>query len=186
MNKEEKFKIWDATNPSILEVKEYLNRISAITPLQLVFKTQDGTLIFDNHIRNLPFIGVLIENIIFYAKGFSNQDGCDLESHDLTVGDINNWIKQNIDAFAPNAHLAYENNAVLLYLHQDELRQIAEIFHYHQTFKKDLRLPKLHNRLIPWFKEKPNSTDAYHIDGITRASYFLEHFGDFWICSKKS
>lgn len=191
MNKEEKFKIWDATFPSVSEVKEYLDRICGTTPLPLVFKTDNGKFLFDNQIRDFPFVGVLIENMIFYAKGFSSRDryeenGCTLLYHNLSVKDIDNWIKQNIDAFAPNAHPVYENNAVLLYKHQDELRQTAEILEYHQAFKKDLRLPKLHQKLIPWFQEKPTSTDAYHIDGMTRASYFLESFGDFWICSKKS
>ena len=191
MNKEEKFKIWDATAPTVSEVREYLDRICGTTPLPLVFKTEDGKLLFDNQIRDYPFVGILIENMIFYAKGFSNRDrydenGCTLLYHNLSVQDVENWVKQNIDAFAPDAHPVYENNAVLLYKHQDELRQTAEILEYHKPFKQDLRLPKLHKSLIPWFEEGTSSTTVYHIDGETRSSYFLESFGDLWVCSKKS
>ena len=191
MRKEEKFKIWDATSPDVSEVREYLDRLCGTTPLPLVFKAEDGKFLYDNQIHNLPFVGILIEDTIFYARGFSNRDrydknSCSLLYRDLSVGDIENWIKQNIDTFASDAHPVYEQDAVLLHKHRDKLLQTIKILDYHRISGKDMRLPKLHDTLIPWVKKNPSSISVYHLDGMTRTSFFLEVFGDLWVCSKKS
>ncbi len=69
MKKHEKFKVFDACQPTVSEVKEYLERISGEAPFNLIF-VKDGKKNITNKLKKDlgELEGVIIDRTIFYTK----------------------------------------------------------------------------------------------------------------------
>lgn len=62
MTTQEKFDVWDSTHPTLAEVKEYLNRLKRVTPLQLVYREQRRDIVcnqYSFHARE-NLLGILL------------------------------------------------------------------------------------------------------------------------------
>ena len=188
MKTEEKFKIWDATEPSIPEIRDYLNRICGKAPLTLVYKNTDGTLKYCHEVLNEPFVGIMIEDIIFYAKGFENKDmydeNCKLVWPDISVENVNKWLSQNSQLFPTKPHLLNKRDALLLSTKQKDLNLTLQILDYHHSKNSSLKMPKFRYS-VGWHDSNRYSTSVFYANGSTTMKRYLEEYGDFWFCSDK-
>lgn len=185
MDTNEKFKIWDATEPQVSEVRAYLDRICGKTPAQLVYKNEDGTFSYtDTVCKERPLIGVLYYGTVFYLRAFCNQDlydetdgnfSCEKSVH---VGNVNDWISKN-DFFAPEAHIVYESDYRRISGHGEEFWTTLEILEYHQLLMPGFK------RSFYWFSEAPEDGRIYDDEWQGYMSNHLKSGGVFWICSPK-
>lgn len=184
MKTEEKFKIWDATSPSISEVEAYLDRLCGKTPLQLIYKTTDNKFLYVNEvIANGNFIGIVINDMVLYAKSFNKQD-IPPGKQDLAVKFICRWIAAN-PLYSENAHPVYKNDVRLLEGNFNDFITTMKILKYHKV-----KIPEIkYYDMIAWVKPATdeNSNDYFcsHDDGGARLDHYLEMYGDILICSPK-
>ena len=184
MKTEEKFKIWDATNPTIGEVEAYLALLCGNTPLQLVYKTADNKFLFVNEvIPKANFIGIVVKDMVLFARGFSKSD-IPLGKQDLSVQFICKWIRAT-PLYSENAHPIYENDVKLLYNNFNDFLTTMKILSYHKVKMPEIK----YYDEIAWVKAPTdeNSKDYFctHDDGGARLDYYLEMYGDILICSPK-
>jgi hypothetical protein len=73
MNKEEMFRIFDACNPSVSDIREYLEQVAKTLPLDCLFLGKDGNTIITRCLRfGLGrFVGFVIDKRIYYAETYS-------------------------------------------------------------------------------------------------------------------
>lgn len=176
MNLQEKFKIWDATSPTVTEVKAYLNRLCGKTPLTLVYKRPDGKVLRTDKVEtDKKFIGIMIEDTVFFARGFTRADITE-EQKDVCAADIRAWTKVNPE-FPPFSYPVTETECLLLAAHREELDTTVECLAWH-----NLSMPRFSKNLgVGWLCEE--NTDCRHEDGDTCLSRYLEMYGDIWICN---
>ena len=62
MTTQEKFAVWDSTQPTLNEVEVYLERMKGNTPLQLVYRTSEGDIVSNCYIPRLrtKLLGILL------------------------------------------------------------------------------------------------------------------------------
>ncbi len=89
MEKKEIFRIFDACEPTIVQVKEYLERISGNSPFDLVFM-KDGNEVITRCIKKDmgELLGIVIGHMVFYAKGLGREEGKALSQDEITIADV--------------------------------------------------------------------------------------------------
>ena len=184
MKRDELFRIWDATNPTIDDINAYLDRFCGTTPLELAFKDKNGNIFYQNTIdKDAAFIGIVVNGTIFYSRGFTKddmylKDGISLRYEDLSVGDVSKWIKEAA-IFPQTAHLVRGIDRGTLDRNWHDFITTVKILKHH-----GIEMPKF-NREIFWFDvEHPESITAHDSDGHCRMQYYLDR-DDYWICSDK-
>lgn len=62
MTTQEKFAVWDSTQPTLAEIEAYLERMRGDTPLKLVHRTSDGDIVNNHYIARFraEFLGILL------------------------------------------------------------------------------------------------------------------------------
>ncbi|MBR1840949.1 MAG: hypothetical protein IJ778_02340 [Alphaproteobacteria bacterium] len=62
MTTQEKFAVWDSTQPTLAEIEAYLERMRGDTPLKLVYRTSDGDIVNNHYISRFraEFLGILL------------------------------------------------------------------------------------------------------------------------------
>jgi hypothetical protein len=73
MNKEEMFKIFDACNPAVSDIREYLEQVAKTLPLDCLFLGKDGNTIITRCLRfGLGrFVGFVIDKRIYYTETYT-------------------------------------------------------------------------------------------------------------------
>lgn len=179
MKQEEKFKIWDATEPTVAEVKEYLNRLCGQTPLQLVFRNQKKELVYsDTILTDHTFVGILVSQTIFFARGYTAEDAAKDEQGELKevyAKDVFSWVENN-PLFPPNSRPLLKSDRELLSHYDKELLNTLAILEYHR-----LKMP-YYRYDIGWLEGNDDSVFLTDNNGETRLNYFLQCYGDIWIC----
>ena len=160
MKRDELFRIWDATNPTFDDIKAYLDHFCGTTPLELAFKDKNGNIFYQNMIdKDSSFIGIVVNDTIFYSRGFTkndmyHKDGVSLRYEDLSVGDVTEWIKE-VAILPQTAHLVREIDCAKLDTNWQKFITTIKILKHH-----GIEMPKF-NREIFWFDvEYPKSITA--------------------------
>ena len=79
MEKEEIFRIFDACRPTVAQVREYLERISGVSPFDLIFFKDGKEIITKKIAPNMgELVGVVVDKTIFYVKPMTFDDVKDL------------------------------------------------------------------------------------------------------------
>ena len=179
MKRDELFRIWDATNPTFDDIKAYLDWFCRVTPLELAFRKKDGSMLYQNKVdNNLEFVGIVINNHIFYARGFTKEDLNDVsDSSTLSVGTIVKWIKNN-PFFPTDAHLISEDDFKIIAKSNTNLDKTIKILEYN-----GIKMPKSKDGLF-WFSRGLKSVYANSLIGITPILHSIND-NDYWICSDK-
>lgn len=87
MDKKDLFRVFDACQPTVAQVREYLERISGNSPFDLIFVDNGKEKITRNLNYNMGcLLGVVIETTVFYTQIMSKEDNKD--DRDLTADDI--------------------------------------------------------------------------------------------------
>lgn len=182
MTQEEKFKIWDATSPQITEVKEYLNRLCGKAPLQLVFRSPQKELVYSYQIlAEHTFVGILVSQTIFFAKGYTVEDAKKEKKGELKevyAKDVFNWVENN-PLFPPNSRPLLKRDRQLLSHYNKELLNTLAVLEYHR-----LKMP-YYRYDIGWLEGNNDSIVLIDNNGETRLNYFLQCYGDIWICNSE-
>ena len=172
MTEKERFRVWDATDPSVGEIKKYLQQKCSQTPLPLLYIPED----FDYCVHNdwnvlagkeATFIGVLLdEKTLLYLKTLTKDDLKD-------NFDINAWIKEQFTIFPSRA--ATEQDIIKIKENRSKLEETFEILDYHGINN----LPRLCWDTLVWLK-----------DGTFHATWrkiaipcYLQNYGEFPILS---
>lgn len=72
------FRVFDACQPTVAQVRDYLERISGNSPFDLIFINDEKTKITKNLDYNLgSLFGVVIETTVFYTQVLSQKDNKD-------------------------------------------------------------------------------------------------------------
>ncbi len=153
MTQEEKFKIWDATKPSIAEVGIYLNRLRGKQPdcktsLPLVYYKSHkrfvrkcylpdnkrhlyGILLNDSLMLSLKAITRRnIDSVMAYAEKEIAKGAWDAKKLSTTEAKINLWVMDHCSAvFAAMA--AYDDDVEILQQHRNEVQQTFEVLRTH-------------------------------------------------------
>ncbi len=138
MEKKEIFRIFDACQPTVSQVKEYLKKMSAISPFELIFR-KDGKEIFTHEISNDSgeLIGVIVDKTIFYARTMTYKDA-------QALGDVD---ARAVFEFGKSIHsCALPINTeifTLLKEHQDDFAELAEkleVFGYPKIYQQETHL----------------------------------------------
>ena len=182
MNRNEKFAVWDATHPQIIEVKEYLDRLCGKTPLNLVYK--DGNdLIVTNQIKQKKLqqlVGILLnDETVLHLRAFTYDDAKPLfgTEGDIDTRTICTWVSSQMATFS-NARPAQEADIKMLDRHKDKLKTTLEVLDYH-----GVKLPKFGKNGQVWLSANPDSVFCKHRNGESRLEYYLQWFCDILIFS---
>lgn len=75
METQEIFRVFDACQPSVAQVRAYLERISGLSPFDLIFSKNGKETITDKigHGQG-ELVGIVIDKTIFYAKGLGKHN----------------------------------------------------------------------------------------------------------------
>lgn len=184
MKREEMFRIWDATQPKVEDVKLYLDRICGKTPLLLAWKEKDK-LTFSYEIKKeAAFVGFIIEDTLFHSRSFTYQDMFDKNGkpffNELKVGNILGWMEnhKSIYHFTNETHPLKRSEAWLLELCCDKVKDTIDILDYHNLKVEDTAEDKL-----AFLTDDEAEVSCKRLIGSTRLSYFLETGGVFWFCT---
>lgn len=182
MTQEEKIKIWDATEPTIAEVKEYLKRLCGQTPLQLVFRNQKKELVYSNTIlTDHTFVGILVSQTIFFAQGYTVNELKKEENGELKevyAKDVFNWVENN-PLFPPNSRPLLKSDRQLLSYYKQDFLNTLEILEYHRVKMPYYRYD------IGWLEGNNDSRVLLDNNGETLLNYFLQCYGDIWVCNSE-
>lgn len=169
----------DALNPSLSQVKDYLDRMCGVTPMELVY-LKDGEFVFSNsydvHSADELF-GFSIPNTKkIICRKTLNRDcikQLDLENHATLAQNIKDWLAREFYPF--KARVAVKNDIDVLYKHLGAFRATLETLQY----KGVSLLPKLHHGGPAWFRTK--SGCCYDFDCISNLPHYLRCYGDILI-----
>ena len=134
MEKEEIFRIFNACQPTVAQVREYLEKMSGNSQFDLIFR-KDGKEYFSKTIApNMgELVGIIVDKTIFYAKQMTYND----------VKKLNKINARTVFEFAKNIHsLAMPMNMKafnLLKNHQEdfyELSQKLEVLGYPKIYRQ--------------------------------------------------
>lgn len=178
MDKKDLFRVFDACQPTVAQVREYLERISGNSPFDLIF-VDDGK---EKITRNLNYnmgslLGVVIESTVFYTQIMSKEDNND--DRDLTADDIFAFGRK----IHPKARPLSKADVLLLGRYKKEyetLGDMLKVFGYSN-------LPPLQNYYL-LLKKAGNYTFADDInllgynEGNTNIAHFL-HFRNIMFCA---
>lgn len=181
MTQEEKFKIWDATNPEVKEVKAYLARMCGQTPLPLVYQTDDVqkkvvTTVLPDKKGNL--VGILIdENTMLFLRAVTAKDIKQLlENSSICVlrePNVNALVKAQFTDF-PNPRAATKQDIKLLDKKRADVLTTFDILDYH-----GVKLPKPCWEHLGRLNKGADVVERW--DGDTRIDYYVEAYGDLLV-----
>ncbi len=184
MTREEIFRIFDAVQPSIEDLNAYLDALCGKTPLKLAYDVNGARVYTHDVLKTECFVGIVIENTLFYAKGFSRKDLFDDQGNklykdmELNVQDILNWIeKHSGTTFSSKAHPMTDDECHLLNKNSVKLEETVLILKRH-----GLSMPKSDPLAV--LNEKKDCTFCEYFEGHSRMEHFL-NYADFWICAPK-
>ena len=182
MTREEIFKILDAMQLSVEDVNAYLDVLCGKTPLKLAYETDGSQLFTHDVLPKSKFLGIVINDILYYAKGFTRQDLFDGNNQkiydDLSVQNVLDWMKKHIGVpFSSQVHPMTD----------DERYRLEE---YKKEFDETLlrgggdgfTMPN--GSTLALLEENPESKFCDYFDGSSRLEYFLG-YADFWFCAPK-
>lgn len=175
MEKEEIFRIFDACQPTVAQVKEYLERISKESPFDLIFCKDGKETITKKIAYDLgELIGIVVEKNIFYTKPLTKSDISCLD--DITAHDVFAFGKK-IHAKALPLN---QKTISLIEKHYNDFLQLADmldVYGYPKVYTQQQFL------LIDDF-DKNTFGQYYKIcsgcDGATLIRYFLKKYGDIY------
>lgn len=175
MNKEEKFKVWDATNPKVRDVKEYLARLCQKASVPLVYKNTDGQFVYTKQfIPGGAFVGIMLGSTIFFSKGFRKEDipeGKDI----IRIQDIYDWVQKS--GFYPqHARPLTKDDARLLDVHGKQFRNTLDILEYHELF-----MPEFFHEIV-WLDTISGEELCSGWSYTFHINSYLESGGHIWIC----
>lgn len=178
------FRILDAMQPRIRDLNAYLDAICGKTPLKLVYEV-DGNLFFTYDIlKRGKFLGIVIDNTVYYAKGFARKDLFDVNGKrlyadfELSVQDILNWMKKHVGSpFSSKVHPMTDDERYRLEQHREELDETILILKRH-----GFAMPN--SSTLAVLNENPESRYCDFFDGDSCLDNFLG-YADFWFCAPK-
>lgn len=138
MEKEEIFRVFNACQPTVAQVKEYLEKISGDSPFDLIFR-KDGKEFFSKKITpNMgELVGIVVEKTIFYAKQMTYADTKKLDTVNARA----------VFDFAKNIHsrampMNMKTFTLLKNHHEDlhELSQKLEVLGYPKIYRQQTYL----------------------------------------------
>lgn len=178
MDKKDLFRVFDACQPTVAQVREYLERISGNSPFDLIFIDNGKEKITRKLDYNMgKLLGVVIETTVFYTQTMSNEDNKD--ERRLTANAIFAFGRK----IHPKARPLSEADILLLRKYKEKyeaLSDMLEVFGY-------FNLPRLQNYYL-LLKEAGNYVYADNIDlfgynaGTSDISNFL-HFNNIIFCA---
>lgn len=175
MQKEEIFRIFDACQPTVTEVKEYLERISSNSPFDLIF-VKDGKETFTKKIaRNMgELVGIVVGTTIFYAKPMTFDD---VKDKDIVSTDIVFAFGQKIH---PKAFPLNEKAIKILQENRHIFLQIAEMLEFSRypdpySQKQYLLLDQNDNKTDGLFFDFESN-----IQNFTDIAHFLKNYGNIY------
>lgn len=182
MTREEIFKILDAMQLSVEDVNAYLDALCGKTPLKLAYETDGSQLFTHNVLPKGKFLGIVINDILYYAKGFTRQDLFDGNNQkiydDLSVQDVLDWMKKHIGVpFSPQVHPMTDNERYRLEEHKKEFDETLLILKRH-----GFTMPN--GSTLAVLEDSPQSVFCDFFDGHARLEHFLG-YADFWFCAPK-
>lgn len=179
MTNQELFRIFDACQPSVAQVKEYLERISGVSPFDLIFVKGN-----QNRITNKispdagELVGIVIEKTIFYIKGFEKKEAPDTQK--ITTDDVFAFAQK---LYPRNRALpmTLENLQTLVKNREkfEDLCQMLSVFGY--------EAPHLQKAYLLFGKNGSSTCGDYYTadgspDGATDISYFIKNHGKIFYC----
>lgn len=179
MTNQELFRIFDACQPSVIQVKEYLKRISGVSPFDLIFVKGNLNKITNKINPNTgELVGIVIEKTIFYIKGFEKKEVPDGQK--ITTDDVFAFAKK----LYPKSRalpMTLENLQTLAKNREkfEDLCQMLSVFGYE---------PPLLQEAYLLLGENGSSTcgDYYTADGspdgATDISSFIKNYGKIFYC----
>ncbi|MBO5039121.1 MAG: hypothetical protein J6C85_06700 [Alphaproteobacteria bacterium] len=179
MTQDELFRVMDALNPSLSQVKAYLDRMCGVTPMELVY-LKDGKFGFSNSYEANSaddLFGFSIPNTKkIICRKTLNRDcikKLDLENDATLSQNIQDWLAREFYPF--KARTAQKNDIDVLYKHLGAFRATLETLQY----KGVSLLPKLPYRGPAWIRAK--SEYCYDHDGMSNLLHYLKCYGDILI-----
>lgn len=180
MDKQDLFRIFDACQPTVAQVTEYLERISGKSPFRLIF-VKDGkektTKTIEKGLGVLS--GVIIEDTVFYTKVMTKQDAD--ENQQLTANDVFEFGCRCINQGARPLRKA---DILLLGKHREAYNSLLDrlsFFGYSAPILQDYYL-KLN--LPGAYTSCANCDLTGYSDGHPSIANFL-HFHDIIFCSER-
>lgn len=176
MEKEEIFRIFDACQPTIAQVREYLEKISKESPLELVFRKNGKDSITKKIDRNMgELVGIVVGTTIFYTKVMTWNDVKFMNS-EVTAKDV--------FAFGQKIHpKAIPLNDTVIEILREKRRvflQIAEMLElsgFPKTYTQKKYL--LFNQKDKDTRSIYCNTESNH-NALISISYFLKNYGDIY------
>lgn len=170
MEKQELFRVFDACQPTVAQVREYLERISGYSPFALVFN-KNGEEIVTNQLEQNKgqLVGVIIESTIFYTQVMSKKDNP--KDKRLSCRDVFAF-GYKID---PTARPMKTKDLKLLNKYRKEY---SKLFDMVQIF--DYFLPALQNSYV--ILNEPSTytfLDTYDLSGYCDGSSDISHYLHF-------
>lgn len=176
METQEIFRVFDACQPSVAQVREYLERISGVSPFDLIF-AKGGIETITNQIKHNQgeLIGIVMDKTFFYARG-------------LCKSDRNNILSSN-DVFAfgrtlhPKALPMNRKTLAILRKNIDAYKKTADML---QVFGYNILPLQTH---YPLFEKDDNVAYVSYFDingigiGNSKIPYFLCHDNIFFCSS---
>ena len=179
MTQEEKYKIWDATKPSIAEVGIYLNRLRGKQPdcktsLPLVYYKSHkrfvrkcylpdnkrhlyGILLNDNLMLSLKAITRRnIDSVMAYAEKEIAKGAWEAKKLSTTEAKINHWVMNHCSTvFAALA--AYDDDVEILQQHRNAVQQTLEVLRTH-----GVKVPTIDWEYLAYINEGENYCQDSH------------------------
>ncbi len=176
MEKEELFRIFDACQPTVTQVREYLKRISDISPFDLIFRKDGKETITKKIAPNMgELVGIVVEKNVFFVKPMSFDDVKDLNAP-VTAETVFDFGKKIYSKAIP----LNENVIQLLKKNKNTFLQVAEILEIHGYSKQYTQDQYL---LFSTVNNK-SFGDGFDFDigyvGEVNISYFLESHGNIY------
>lgn len=179
MEKEEIFRIFDACRPTVAQVREYLERISGVSPFDLIFFKDGKEIITKKIAPNMgELVGVVVDKTIFYVKPMTFDEVKDLPMPVTTevVFDFGKKIHVNakpIDEFAMNVFAANSHNFL-------RLSDMLAVFGYDSCFNQDKYLLIAKNDGEHTGQYWYRNLGEFGLDGETDIAHFLESYGNIY------
>lgn len=179
MEKEEIFRVFDACQPTVAQVREYLEKISSNSPFDLIFR-KDGKEIITKHIsQNMgELVGIVVKKTVFFVKPMSFDDVKDLNAP-VTAEMVFDFGKKIYSKAIP----LNDDVIQLLKKNKNTFLQVAEILEIHGYSKQYTQDQYL---LFNNIKDK-NFGEGFDFDieyvGEVNISYFLEAIGNIYFCA---
>lgn len=179
MTKDELFRVMDALNPSLSDVRDYLDRMCGVTPMELVY-LKDGKFVFSNSYEansaDELFGFSIPDTKKIICRKTLNRDcikKLDLENHATLAQNIQDWLVREFYPF--KARTAQEKDIDVFYKHRGAFRETLEILQY----KGVSELPKPNHVFPAWFRAKIGVCSDFN--GMSNLPHYLRCYGDILI-----